>query len=109
VDDVLRRFDGEADAPHGTLLCVPYRHQLAFHVVRDERVLPTIEAMVRFAIAGFDDGVGSVSPHLYYRSAAGGLQQLTTLSDDGNVEVHVEGAFAEALEAVVGPLDQRED
>jgi hypothetical protein len=102
VDDVLRRVHGEPDAPHGTLLCVPYRHQLAFHVVRDARVLPTVEAMVRFAIAGYDDGVGSVSPQLFYRSAAGDLQQLTSISDDGDVEVHVDGAFAQALDHVMG-------
>jgi hypothetical protein len=108
VDDVLRRVQGEPDAPYGTLLCVPYRHQLGFHIVEDQRVLPTVEAMVRFAVAGFDDGVGSLSPHLYYRSAAGALQQLTSVTDDGDVSVHVEGAFAEALEAVMpqGPGDQ---
>ncbi len=107
VDDVLRRVHGEPDAPHGTLLCVPYRHQLGFHVVRDRRVLATVEAMVRFAVAGYDDGIGSVSPHLYYRSATGALQQLTSVTDDGDVSVHVEGAFAEALEAVMpeGPGD----
>ncbi len=101
VDDVLRRVDGEPNAPNGTLLAVPYRHQLAFHVVRDASVLPTVEAMVRFTIAGYDDGVGSISPHLYYRSATGTLQQLTTLAEDGDVSVHVEGPFADALEAVV--------
>lgn len=107
VDDVLRRVSGEADAPYGTLLAVPYRHQLAFHVVRDARVLPTVEAMVRFAVAGFDDGVGSISPHLYYRSAAGELQQLTSLGNDGDVAVLVEGPFAQALEQVMpdGPPD----
>lgn len=101
VDDVLRRVTGEADAPYGTLLAVPYRHQLAFHVVADARVLPTVEAMVRFAIAGYDDGIGSISPHLYYRSATGALQQLTTHGEDGDVSVHVDGAFALALEAVM--------
>jgi hypothetical protein len=104
VDDVLRRDQGEPDAAHGTLLCVPNRHQLGFHVVRDARVLPTVEAMVRFAVAGYDDGVGSVSPHLYYRSAAGDLQQVTSASADGDVEVHVHGAFADALDAVVGDV-----
>lgn len=107
-DDVLRRACGDVDAPHGTLLSVPYRHQLAFHVVRDARVLPTVEAMVRFTIAGYDDGVGSVSPHLFYRSADGALQQLTSIEDDGGVAVHVDGAFAAALEAVL-PGDDTDD
>jgi hypothetical protein len=37
----------------------------------------------------------------------GALQQLTSVTDDGGVSVHVEGAFAEALEAVMpeGPGD----
>lgn len=101
VDDVLRRVHGEPDAPYGTLLAIPYRHQLAFHVVRDASVLPTVEAMVRFSIAGYDDGVGSISPHLYYRAASGALQQLTVHGEEGEVSVHVEGAFADAIEAVM--------
>lgn len=109
VDDVLRRVSGELDAPHGALLAVPYRHQLAFHVVRDSRVLPTVEAMVRFAIAGYDDGIGSISPHLYYRSPSGRLQQLTSHGPDGDVSVHVEGAFAAAIQAVMPDRPPAED
>lgn len=108
VDDVLRRALGEADAPYGVLLSVPYRHQLAFHVVHDATVLPTVEAMARFTVAGYDDGVGSVSPHLFYRSAQGALQQLTHPSDDGGIDVHVDGPFLDALQEILPDGPPRE-
>lgn len=101
LNDVLRRTHGEVHAPHGVLACVPTRHQLAFHVLNDATVLPVLPAMAKFALAGFDDGVGPVSPHLYWHHN-GQLQPLSRLDEDGSLRIEVDGRFAAVLEQLTG-------
>lgn len=104
LDDVLRRATGEPDAPHGVLVSVPNRHQLAFHRLTDSTLIGALEGMTRFTIDGFSDGVGGVSPHLFWRPPGGGeLQQLTEIERPGEVSVRVEGAFAEVVQRLLDP------
>lgn len=104
MDDVLRRTTGRAEAPHGLLTCVPNRHQLAFHVLRDAAVLPVLPAMARFALDGFSDGVGPVSPYLYWHRG-GTLTQLSQIDPEGDLRIEVADDFAEVLHHLTGDPD----
>jgi hypothetical protein len=101
MDDVLRRTTGTAQAPDGTLVCLPNRHQLAFHVLADASVVPVLPAMARFALAGYTDGVGPVSPHLFWQHG-GGLHQLSRLEPGGELHIDVANDFAEVLQRLGG-------
>jgi hypothetical protein len=101
MDDVLRRTTGRVEAPHGLLTCVPNRHQLAFHVLGDATVLPVLPAMARFAVDGFSDGVGPVSPYLYWHRG-GTLTQLSQLDSDGDLRIEVAEDFAKVLQHLTG-------
>jgi hypothetical protein len=101
MDDVLRRTTGRAEAPYGVLACVPNRHQLAFHVLADAAALPVLPAMARFALDGFGDGVGPVSPFLYWYHG-GMLSQLSQLDADGDLRIEVADDFADVLHQLAG-------
>jgi hypothetical protein len=103
MTDVLVRTMGDSDAPHGVVACVPNRHQLAFHVVRDSSVVPSLQAMVGFAANGFSDGVGAVSPFAYWWRA-GQITQLSFGDDDGRLRVEIGPEFAAVLESVGGDV-----
>ncbi len=103
MDDVLRRTTGDAEAPFGVLACVPNRHQLAFHVLRDRSVLPVMEAMAQLAATGYGDGVGPVSPYLYWHHG-GGLHQLSHL-DGGELRIEVADEFAGVLDRLLQDPD----
>jgi hypothetical protein len=97
MDDVLRRTTGRAEAPHGVLACVPNRHQLAFHVLTDAAVLAVLPTMARFALDGYSDGVGPVSPYLYWHRN-GSLCQLSQLDEDGDLRLELADGFDEVLQ-----------
>lgn len=97
MDDVLRRTTGSAQAPHGVLTCVPNRHHLAFHILADASVLPVLPSMARFALDGFSDGVGPVSPYLYWHRG-GCLSQLSQLDPNGDLKIEMADDFAEVLQ-----------
>jgi hypothetical protein len=102
LDDVLRRATGESSAPYGVLVSVPNRHQLTFHRLTDATLIGALEGMTRFTIDGYSDGVGGISPHVFWRPPGGGeLQQLTTIDKPGEVSVRVEGAFAETVQTLL--------
>jgi hypothetical protein len=104
MDDVLRRTTGTVTAPHGMLACVPNRHQLAFHVLGDASVLPVLPAMARFAVDGYSDGVGPVSPYLFWYRG-GTLSQLSQVDPDGDLRIEVADDFAEVLQRLTDPTD----
>lgn len=96
MDDVLRRTVGDVTAPDGLFVCVPTRHQLAFHVLRDGGAIPVLQTMALFAAQGYSDGVGAVSPFVFWLQN-GRFSPLTRL-EDGELHVEVDGALAEVLE-----------
>jgi hypothetical protein len=96
MDDVLRRTLGDVSNPDGLLVCVPTRHQLAFHVLKDASAVPALEAMAVFAATGYSDGVGSVSPYLYWMNG-GELAQLSRV-EEGALHLDVGGGLAAVLE-----------
>lgn len=101
MSDVLRRITGTAQAPNGILVCLPNRHKLAFHVMVDAGVVPVLPAMARFALAGYADGVGPVSPNLFWQHD-GELHQLSRLEPDGELRIEVTDDLAEVLKRVSG-------
>ncbi|HEY6796892.1 MAG TPA: hypothetical protein VI248_19655 [Kineosporiaceae bacterium] len=107
MDDVLRRCYGDASTPCGLLVAVPNRHQLAFHRPTDASLLGVIHGMLQFTVAGFDEGTGAISPHLFWRPPEGGpLEQLTRLDDDSGMLVRIQGRFAAVVEGLLrGGLD----
>ncbi|KAB2811259.1 hypothetical protein F9L07_04955 [Pimelobacter simplex] len=92
---------GHESGRHGWLLCVPNRHQVAWHLVRDATVVPVVQAMARFAALGFGDAPGPLSPHLYWWDG-GGYQQLSRLDDDGALSIVVGPEFQLVLEELTG-------
>jgi hypothetical protein len=80
---------------------VPTRHQLAFHVLRDRTAVPALEAMAVFAQSGFADGVGAVSPSLYWMRG-GGLERLSRVDDDGALQVDMLADLADVLTRLSG-------
>lgn len=81
---------------HGTLVALPNRHVLAVHVVDSAAVLRAVPALLAFAEAQVD-GPGPLSPHVYYRSPDGRLEQVSRRDPDGSVHVDATGALGTAL------------
>jgi hypothetical protein len=100
LPDLLRRLLGERSYPHGLLVAVPFRHQLAFHPIADRRLVPATRFLAGLAADGFSDGVGSVSPFLYWW-LDGRLTQLSFPDGDGGLAIHARGEFAALVERLV--------
>ncbi|MDQ0930522.1 hypothetical protein [Streptomyces turgidiscabies] len=67
LDEVVRRYVKDAPAaPHGLLVALPHRHQLAFHVIRDAGVAPSLHAMARFAAESYEESPGALSPSVFW-------------------------------------------
>lgn len=98
MPELLTRI-GAGAAPHGVLVCMPFRHQVALHVIRDASVVPSLNAMVGFARTGFDEGVGPLTPHVFWWHQ-GSCEQLTRVGDEGEVIVQVGQELQAVLEAV---------
>ena len=98
LPDVVARYAPGATMEHGAFVCMPYRHQLAFHVIDDPQVaLQTLMVMPQFAIHGFSDGAGPLSPHTYWWRD-GELHQLTAIDEDGRLAL----TRARGLQALLG-------
>lgn len=95
-DELLDRV-GAGPRPFGTLVALPDRAALLVHVLRDATVVHALHLMAR-AARGRQDAPGPLSPHVYYRSPDGTFQQVTQYDGD-RLEVHVDGAFGEAMAA----------
>lgn len=100
LPEVLAHVGVERPA-HGVLLAVPNRHLLLVHPLEGPGVIPAVQLLVRMATAEFQGHTGPLSPQVYYRSADGEVQQVTSQDEDeGSVAVRVEGPFAEAFDAM---------
>lgn len=92
---------GQEDAGHGWLMCIPNRHQLAWHMVRDATVIPVVSALAHFAELGHADAPSPLSPHVYWWDGTG-YQQLTQVDAEGRRSVRAGPEFTEMLDEVVG-------
>ncbi|WP_419998022.1 hypothetical protein [Streptomyces boninensis] len=100
LDELTEKLTGRALSPDGALVVLPHRHQLAFHPIRDQNVVPALNTLARFAVAGHMDSVGPLSPCVYWWRA-GQLTQLSSVEDD-ELRVTVGEEFQAVLERVVG-------
>lgn len=82
LDEVVRRYTKDAPAPDGILVALPHRHQLAFHVIRDRSVAPSLRTMARFAAVGFEQSPGALSPSVFWWHE-GSFTQLATQDSTG--------------------------
>ncbi|MEU6774660.1 hypothetical protein [Streptomyces sp. NPDC046759] len=82
LDEVVRRYTKDALVPNGILVALPHRHQLAFHVIRDKSVAPSLQTMARFAAAGFEESPGALSPSVFWWHE-GSFTQVATQDSTG--------------------------
>ena len=87
MDDLLKHAPGaETGTPHGVLAVMATRNQIAIHVIRGRSAVPSLRLMARFALAGYSDGIGRLSPNVFWwrddRWA-----QVTRLDTDGTIRV----------------------
>lgn len=104
LEDVLAHAG--VHAPLGVVVGLPNRNQLVFHAILDSSALTVLAEMSRFVALGFSDGVGPVSPHLYYWQD-GLLECITTHDADGALSVIADGRFLAAIEAAVEDSEAR--
>ncbi|WP_127354109.1 hypothetical protein [Actinacidiphila soli] len=82
LDEVVRRYTKDAPAPDGILVALPHRHQLAFHVIRDSGVAPSLQTMARFTAVGFEESPGALSPSVFWWHE-GSFTQVATQDSAG--------------------------
>ncbi|WP_312182448.1 hypothetical protein [Arthrobacter sp.] len=83
----------------GWLLCVPNRHQVAWHIIEDASIVGAVQGMAGFGVEAFSSVPGPVSPHVYWWNGSG-YEQLTHRKDDGTLVVRVSPNFQRVIEAV---------
>jgi hypothetical protein len=92
---VLERYISRP-MPHGLLLSAPKRDVILKHYIQDIGVVEAISGMLDVTVSMYDDGPGSLSPHLYwYRNGA-----YTTLNyavKDGGFSLMPPSDFSDLL------------
>ncbi|MEV6654463.1 hypothetical protein [Streptomyces sp. NPDC051219] len=101
LDDLVQRVTGRRLGADGALVAMPFRHQLAFHAIRDVGVIQALSGMAGFAAAGYQDTPGAISPYVYWWRN-GELIQLSDRDEDGDgLRIVVGEDFQELLERLV--------
>ncbi|MCX2184777.1 hypothetical protein [Streptomyces sp. SKN60] len=101
LDAVVRRVTGRPLTEDGALVAMPFRHQLAFHPIRDTTIVPALGAMASFAASGYEDTPGAISPYVFWWRA-GTLTQLSEhAEDDGQLRIVVGDDFQALLERLI--------
>jgi hypothetical protein len=97
-EHLLRRFAPEADASRGMLVVVPFRHQVAFRVLdgTEDGVL-ALNNLVRFAMLGFREAPGPLSPNVFW--VRDGRWRQVSWIVDGQPRVEIDEDLAAALGA----------
>jgi hypothetical protein len=95
LPDLVERIEPGADLSQGVVFAVPFRQQIDFRVVDSaSAALDALLLIPRFAVLGFEDSAGPLSPHTYLWHE-GAVSQLTRF-DDGRLAV-VPGPHLDAL------------
>lgn len=91
LSDTLGQL-GQAEPPRGVLACLPSRHQLAVHPISgDDPAITPLSQMAHFAHAGYSQGIGRLSPHVYWWHD-GAWEQVSTVRD-GRVDLHLDSGL----------------
>jgi hypothetical protein len=94
LDELLARL-GTPDLGRGVLVAVPFRHQIAYRVVDGPDALPVIGRLALFATDGWNEGLGPLSPHVYW-VRNGRWRQLTS-TEDGTIRVSIDDEVSAAF------------
>ena len=101
LDEVVERVTGQAPDPDlGVLAAAPNHHQLDFHVIADDSLLPSLNLIAAVGAVGHNDDAAGLTPDVYWWHH-GRLERLTTVHD-GRIRVDATGEFGKVLEQVGG-------
>lgn len=103
LNELLATFAGVEAPPHGTLFVVPDRHLVAAHTLSGAGVVAATRLLVDIVLTEYVNAPGRMSPHLYYRTSDGVVEQLSRREGTGLV-MGVTGRFESALTSL-GLLD----
>ncbi len=95
LPELLERV-GVRDEGRGVLLVVPFRHQVAFRVVDGADSALALNHLFRWAMLGYSDAPGPLSPHVYW-VRGGEWTQVTRFDEEDRPCVDVSEELAEAL------------
>ena len=96
VDHLVRRWSPDADASRGVLVVAPFRHQVGWRVLDGTPdSAAALDNLFRFAMLGFSDAPGPLSPHVHWVRGTE-WRQVTRLVD-GEARVDVDAELAAAL------------
>jgi hypothetical protein len=102
LESLVRQVTGQQITGDGALVAMPFRHQIAFHVIHDTSVIPSLNAMAAFAASGYEDTPGAVSPYVFWWRR-GLLTQLSEEDGDGEgLRIVVGDDFQQLLERLTG-------
>lgn len=105
LPDVVRRYAARPATEKGVLFAVPYRHQLAFHVIEEpQAALNALLVLPQFAAAGFLEGSGPVSPSVFWWRE-GEIRQISRLTPERTLSV----TPGPELELLLGMTRREED
>lgn len=96
LPEVLEREGLVPDPTLGVFVAVPFRHQLAVHVVRDASAVPSLQLLAQFAATGCTEGVGPIVPDVYWWRA-GEWERVTEVGDHG-IRIHVGPELGDVLD-----------
>jgi hypothetical protein len=96
LPDLLARTVGEREPEFGVLVAVPHRHQIAFALVEPATLLSTVRTLAGFTAGRYEDGVGPLSPYLYWWKD-GRVVQVSFLDDAGTLSIDATGEFGDLL------------
>ena len=102
LPDMLDRTVGRRHFPHGVLVATPFWHQLVFTPIEDGSAVASLQALAGFAARGFDEGVGAISPFVYWWRG-GRLSQVTFAGDQGELEVRPDRELLDILDSLDPP------
>lgn len=97
LPEAMAHFTDERDLGRGVLLVVPFRHQLAYHVIDGTEGAAALNNLFRWAMLGFGDAPGPLSPHVYWVRGSH-WEQITRFDEEGRPCIDVSEELAEALE-----------
>lgn len=103
LPELMREVAQLAPPAGGVLLALPSRHELLFHPVVDQTVIPALNELTRYARGLFEQSPGPLTPHVYWWDR-GELTPLTNDVDSGGQEITIviPPRFGEVLNRICG-------
>jgi hypothetical protein len=99
LDTLARSLTGRELGPDGALVALPFSRLLAFHAIRDARMVESLNGLARVAAVRHADSPGPVSPHVYWWRD-GRLSQVTEVTGT-QIRVVVGSELQRLLERLV--------